>query len=319
VSGVACVGGLIGDTLSASNYSSQVLNCSYTGGNVIGTGNGVGGLVGRNEGVIQNCSVVATLVSGVEEIGGVTGRVGNLSRVEKCSVVVGNVQGTKYTGGIIGYSFPGAQLLNSYFNGNVTGIGDYVAGVVGFIDVGAQTTAKLENCYATGSVSGASYVAGIVGSPRASQLVVKNCYSASSISGSGDYIGGVSGYITNNSQVQNCVALNPSVVTSLPSAANVGRITGYTYSTTLISGNYARDNMTVTIGGATYTPNPGAALKDGADAPMGITLNSLFNPGNGWDDTAIWIIPGSTLAVNGPLPILRNMPGPAQTPTLPTP
>ena len=137
----------------------------------------------------------------------------------------------------------------------------------------------------------------------------KNCYAAGIVSGSGVQAkGGLSGDKASSPGVdQNSVALNPAI-----NGSTIGRICGRTGG----SNNYARDDMLVN--GAAITTGTGAGTIHGINVAVNntVSLYTLFAT-NALFDPAVWDIPAGNLFVGGPLPTLRDMPGPVQNPTLP--
>ncbi len=140
------VGGLVG-----SNEGS-VDNCYYSG-NVMGTSN-VGGLAGNNAGTLSKSSTSDT-VSGDSNIGGLSGR--NAGTISQC-YSTSDVSGTSVVGGLIGISATwNASLRRCYATGNVTGT-SYVGGLIGRMNWGWGF-----ETYSVGHVSGSSRVGGLVG------------------------------------------------------------------------------------------------------------------------------------------------------------
>jgi hypothetical protein len=104
VTGHNDVGGLVGYT-----YGNISNSYAYVTGDITGTGNMVGGLVG---GVYQT-----NLIS------------------NSYSYVTGDVTGVDgYVGGLVGYTYGNISNSYAHVNGNVTGEGDYVGGLVGYTD-----------------------------------------------------------------------------------------------------------------------------------------------------------------------------------------
>ena len=133
VYGFTEIGGLVGSNTSANFYSdflrasitnNAVVTNSYASGNVTGTGNKVGGLVGINQGG-----------NGSSTTGG-TASVTN-------SYATGAVAGGESVGGLVGQN-KGGQGGNS--------------------PDAAGGASSIANAYSTGSVTGGNYVGGLVGS-----------------------------------------------------------------------------------------------------------------------------------------------------------
>jgi hypothetical protein len=190
-------------------------------------------------------------------------------------------------------------VQNCYFTGTSVSGARYVGGVVG------NKYGTIQNCFASGTANGASEVGGVVGNGTGgggTPFIMQSCYSTSIVSGSGNYIGGVVGMRNSTSQVQDCVALNPSVV-STGSITGIGRVVGTI--TTGLSGNYARDTMSVTTAG-TWTPVISTTGKDGADVNT-TTPDGGYNTQLFWQNTMGWdFTPGTGVWVmSGGLPVLQ--------------
>jgi hypothetical protein len=273
------VGGVVG-----FNHG-MVQNC-YATGNVSGNSmvGGVVGWVGGNG--LTDCYATAS-VSGIDDVGGVVGA--NNATVQYC-YSTGNVSGSYMVGGVIGYGY---KVQYCYSTGSVSGE-TYVGGVVG----NANNT--VQNCYSTGSVSGEFYVGGVAAYSDGLQY----CYATGNVSGDDDFeVGGVVG---TNSKVQNCVALN-SDISDTGGGTKVGRVGWFIAS--FAANNYGRDDMKKN-GGATTWVNVGLNDRDGesiTSADWG-SQSWWTDPGNwdtaAWDFTDVWEWGSS-------LPILRNMPSTA--------
>ena len=137
VTGPSQVGGLVGHDRGVSSGDSIV--ASRASGNVTGSGESVGGLVGWAEGTIRT-SYATGAVSGAESVGGLAGL----------------LQGA---------------VITSYASGDVSGSGNAVGGLVGQSDSGNSTTPTASSVlasYATGSVSGgAANLGGLIGVAQA--------------------------------------------------------------------------------------------------------------------------------------------------------
>ncbi len=144
VNGGSYVGGLIG-------YNQGTVQNSYATGSVNG-GSRVGGLVGLNAGTVTN-SYATGSVSGDSDVGGLVGY-NSYSTVEN-SYATGNVSGNEYVGGLVGVNW--GTVSNSNASGSASG-NEYVGGLVGGNEYGT-----VSNSYANGSVSGSYDVGGLVG------------------------------------------------------------------------------------------------------------------------------------------------------------
>jgi len=183
--GSSSVGGLIGWN-EACNVSD-----SYATGNVTGTGNYVGGLVGQSS---NNCYYFNSYATG--NVTGTGNYVGGLIGgngmgeffISKC-YSTGNVMGGTGVGGLIGQSvsLTTSNISNSYATGNVTGTGNDVGGLLG------MNFAYVTDSYATGIVTGmGSYIGGLVGRLRVGG-VVSNSFATGAVTATGIDFGGLVG------------------------------------------------------------------------------------------------------------------------------
>lgn len=125
VSGTSWVGGLIG----SHGYGGTVITRTYATGNVTGTYEAIGGLVGA--GGYITYSYATGNVSGDRAIGGLVGNAEYISN----SYARGDVTGTSlYIGGLVGILNSGNTVLNSYSTGAVANAVGSVGGLVGFRD-----------------------------------------------------------------------------------------------------------------------------------------------------------------------------------------
>ena len=122
---------------------------------------GLFGIVNHSE--IMNLGIVNANITGNTYVGGVIGN--NAGIVENC-YVTGTVSGSSSVGGVVGFNNSGI-VENCYSTCTING-GSTVGGVVGFCN-----TSTLMNCYSAGSVSGSS-VGGVA--TNASGNAPTNCY-----------------------------------------------------------------------------------------------------------------------------------------------
>jgi len=181
----------------------------------------VGGLVGLNAGILDDCYVTGT-VSGEEEVGGLTGRNSgdvNNSHTE-CSIT-----GELHVGGLVGFSDYYGTVTGCHSTGDVTG--DYRVG--GLVGDGRGT---VDSSYSTSAVGGIYYVGGLLGS---SSALVTNSYATGSVVGR-QYVGGLAG----------------KNYGTVDSSYSTGNVTGDTYigglvgcsSWTTVSNSYAQGSVT---------------------------------------------------------------------------
>jgi formylglycine-generating enzyme required for sulfatase activity len=137
INGKDWVGGVVGGN---GSINSKITN-SYATGNVYGTSDGVGGVVGRiYSGSVENCYAMGN-VTGIRYVGGVVGE----SEVNKGDITncyaCGNVRGNSSVGGVVGVLNSKSTLKNSYACGVISG-NYYLGGVVGY------NQGAVENCVA---------------------------------------------------------------------------------------------------------------------------------------------------------------------------
>jgi hypothetical protein len=191
------VGGLVG-----FNNHGGTVSKSHSIGNVISEeGSDIGGLVGWNEGNVEN-SYSSSSVSGRLCVGGLVGCNGRvLSDSDRAGVVsnsssTGSVTGFTYVGGLVGAN-EGTVEESYYSTGSVTG-DTYVGGLVG------ANEGTVGESYSTGSVTGSprsTRVGGLVGYNKGGEHSVSNSYSTGNVSGD-QYVGGLVGY-NEQSSVEN--------------------------------------------------------------------------------------------------------------------
>ncbi|HOQ31060.1 MAG TPA: GLUG motif-containing protein [Candidatus Hydrogenedens sp.] len=103
----------------------------------------VGGIVGRNEGVVTQSCVNSGTIKGADYVGGLTGQnVGTVSQCYNLATITGNNR----VGGLIGENL--ASVSNSYNSSSVTGK-DYVGGLIGYNNSQGN---NVTNCYSRGTV-----------------------------------------------------------------------------------------------------------------------------------------------------------------------
>ncbi len=212
-------------------YSSGVITNLIIKASHINAGEGVGIIVGLNEGRIENCKVqnievkgtekVGTiaginmtnssidgceiledkcLVSGDKYVGGISGYTNNNSNISNC-INKSNVSGKEYIGGITGITFYGTTITNCY-NEALNVIGEqYVGGIAGYSSSQIENSYNQENVNSKGIVSGKNYVGGLVGINQVMGNIV-NSYNSGNIIGDKDIIGGIAG--ENNANISNC-------------------------------------------------------------------------------------------------------------------
>ena len=145
VDGKEGIGGLVG-------WNDGTIEASYATGEVNGNDIVFGGLVGWNDGTIKT-SYATGKVGGKDYVGGLVG--GNVGTIES-SYATGKVNGKKYVGILVGGNV--GTIKTSYATGEVNG-NDEIGGLVG----SNGFMGKIESSYATGEVNGKENVGGFVG------------------------------------------------------------------------------------------------------------------------------------------------------------
>ncbi|NVK28232.1 MAG: MBG-2 domain-containing protein, partial [Flavobacteriia bacterium] len=149
--------GLFGQTTKGANIKNIGLSNINVSSSI---GSSTGGLVGYNQGTINNSYVTGTVTStSGSNVGGLVGS--NSEGTINNSYVTGTITSTSgdNVGGLVGYNTRGA-ISNSYASGTVSGA-TRVGGLIGY-DAGTKSI-SISNNYAANHVSGASKVGGLVG------------------------------------------------------------------------------------------------------------------------------------------------------------
>ena len=141
----------------------------------------VGGICGKNDGSIENCSNSGTVTGNADNInvGGICGL--NWGSITSCSNsgAVGGGSSFVYVGGICGVN--SSIISNCSNSGTVTGSdGSTVGGICGY------NWGSITNCSNSGTVTGSSKVGGICGLNWGS---ITNCYWLSGAAGAGSVSG----------------------------------------------------------------------------------------------------------------------------------
>ncbi len=133
-------------------------------------------LAGRNEGgTISNSYASQSLVSGGIAVGGLVGF--NNGTINQ-SYATGAVDGQHYSGGLVGQNAASGFITQSYANGDVSGI-TLTGGLVGNND------GTVLQAYATGAVTGNRFVGGLVGNVGGTGSI-DQVYSTGAVEGSMD-------------------------------------------------------------------------------------------------------------------------------------
>lgn len=276
--GVNMVGGLVGKnnegTITHSHATGQTsgttkliggfvglnsggsISSSYATGAVSGT-SPVGGFVGKNYGLINNCQAAGN-VNAVDSAGGFAGV--NHADIDKC-YATGNVTGSaSYIGGFAGIS--DAPISKSYSTGAVVGVGSYVGGFA------AISYAPISLSYATGATTATgSYSGGLV---AVSHATITNCY-ALGASTAASYSGGLVGESFN--AVSYCYSVGAAV-----SAVPVGGLVAKNHDA--VTNSYWNSETS------------GQATSDGSVNECGKSTTQMKDQATfvGWDFANIWVM-----------------------------
>ena len=181
---------------------------------VVKGGGSTAALVSNNtaSGVIRNCDILETVVTGVsgENFGGIAGV--NSGKIEDSSFS-GTINGRTHTGGVVGVNSASGTIINCKVSGNINGATS-VGGVVGTNDGSVSSTFVEATINGTGSNCG-----GIIGNNRNANAKVLGCVSNSTITGT-YYVGGIAGL--NSATIAN----SKSVSDITASGGTVGGISG---------------------------------------------------------------------------------------------
>jgi hypothetical protein len=231
--------------LAGSNHG----DISYSAANVTVDGSqayNVGGLVGFNNGLINDVEASGAVIASAN-VGGLVGtNYGSILMAEANGDVTGSAD---YIGGLVGMN--NGMIANGVATGNVIG-NDYVGGLVGLNSANRydNTNASITNSRAGGSVGGQDYVGGLVGSNSveinlsnanyADVLLtasIENSYASGNVTGS-NYVGGLVGQSASIVQLQGTASLSDSVlIASIVDSHATGDVSGDDFIGGLVGGN----------------------------------------------------------------------------------
>ncbi|MFA7462662.1 MAG: GLUG motif-containing protein, partial [Anaerovoracaceae bacterium] len=274
------------DVTSSSDYvgglagrnNGLIDNCSVSGTvSINGWYYPVGGLIGENHGMITNCSFDGTVEGEDDYCGGLVGW--DEGTIIDCHTT-GTVRGDDEVGGLVGYKVSGI-IRGSHSECTVTALNlnsTQTGGLVGNND------GEIDGCYALGAVTGNDYVGGLVGFNYSPGGAIVNSYATGSVTGN-DYVGGLVG--GNGKSITDCYS-SGAVVTPAASA-NTGGLAGYTTAIGVVTDSFWN---TETSGKNTSVGGTG---KTTAEMKQQATFTD-------WDFTTVW---GINSTDNGGYPFLR--------------
>ena len=213
----------------------KVHDLSFSEAQVTGTGDNssAGVIAGASLGVIEDCNVVSSEVSG-QYAGAVTGN--NSVQVNRCDAVGVSVTGTFSAGGIAGQSYGKIEYCTLSGESRIVASGgsSRAGGIVGSTseEGGVKTSGRVLKCAVEGAfVSGvwAGGVAGENGFGIIAQCVVDGVTLTHASSGSNARLGGVVGYNTRGDVVA-CYSANSEIGKDGLVVEAEGGIVGYNYN-----------------------------------------------------------------------------------------
>ena len=159
----------------------NVRNLGIEGGSVTGGGLNIGGLVGISQGTISACYATGGASGTGEYVGGLVGR--NEGGTISACYATGDASGGGTVGGLVGNS--NGTISACYATGTVTGSANNVGGLVGY------NSGPISACYATGDASGRAAVGGLAGDNRST---IRACYATGDATGTTSSVGGLVGF-----------------------------------------------------------------------------------------------------------------------------
>ena len=231
VSGQQFVGGLVGKNAAGATVSSSHVTGDVTGTDPA-TSSHIGGLVGLNDGSIEDSYHQTGTVSGYERIGGLVGY-GYLGTIRDGSYASSIVTGQYDVGGLVGRNAGPSTISSSHATGDVTGTdpatSSHIGGLVGW------NAGTIEDSYhETGTVSGATRLGGLVGKNNGG--TISDSHATSTVTGTdpatSSDIGGLAGY--NDFTIEDSYHETGTV----SGGTRIGGLVGYSYSGS-ISGSHA--------------------------------------------------------------------------------
>lgn len=187
VSGLGTVGGLVGGQFGYQGQVRNLSNCRAEG-TVLGTGQLIGGLIGRSTANMYRCVSTAD-VNGWGKVGGLVGDY-YLGTIEESHATGDVFCQSDRAGGLIGMC-EDSHIERCFATGNVLG-NTYSGGLIGQVYDDISTYSSLTDCYATGDVNGNTSwrIGGLIGDCEAD---VWNCYATGRVRGGSNYVGGLIG------------------------------------------------------------------------------------------------------------------------------
>ncbi len=177
------------------------------------------GVVGINEGTVQNCNNYVEIEASGYQIGGVVGRMNggsiincnNFAKIKTSSTATGNF--SRGVAGIVGYMNVNAKSIveNCKNYGDIESAGTQVAGIVGFSNGSATYVHEINNCQNLGKIISSATinstsnegVGGIAGFVIHTKIV--GCTNDGDVTTFSSEVSGIAGKVADSSTIDNCV------------------------------------------------------------------------------------------------------------------
>ncbi|USG66548.1 InlB B-repeat-containing protein [Brevibacillus ruminantium] len=225
-------------------HNAELQDVGFTGADVTGN-NGVGALVGNNNGSITNSWVSGT-VAGNFAVGGLAGyNYGSISNSSATTELTGNGQNV---GGLVGEN--SSVIADSYSEGAVTGSSD-VGGLVG------KNNGTIQHSHATGVVTSTQYGAGgLVGYNNGG--IISDTYATGPVKsqGIGDNVGGLIGANDYNGAISKSYATG-----TVEGNKHAGGLVGYNYGSILESNASGAVQAVDEVGGLAGRSNKASSIQ----------------------------------------------------------
>jgi hypothetical protein len=239
---------------------------------------------------------------GIDNVG-LFGSISGLADIRDLGVLAHLVGGKNNVGGLVGRVSNGGNLTisGSFVQGDIFSTEKNVGGMVG----ATTSTLKIENCYTTGTVHGATgsdRVGGILGFANFTDVNIDRCYAVCAVWNEGTpSAAGICGSNDNKITISNCAAVNPTIDGGTYSYFSATRILCWE-ATATYNNNIAFDRMLVNgaliTGGSLWNKNGADRTREQLRSQETYDTNSL-----GWDFNTVWTMGNG----NYPLPVLTKV------------
>ncbi len=277
ITGSRNTGGLCGSFTG----STSEINYSFFKGNIQGTGQLSGGIIGNAMGgTLSNVFSLGSAENSLNMVGGIAGAINGISSRNLFSRM--DITVPAVGGGIFGNAL-NSQVLSAQFIGSVTtSTGDFAGGIIGNADnvhlshshssgriqtsrnnagglIGNMYRSNLSDSYSTGRVSCDSYCGGLVG--LSGYSTIQNSYATGNINAANDYAGGLVG--------SHSIYIKDSYSTGEVSGRRyVGGLIGFA----ALSDNYRNYSASLKVTASTLDSGPFV----GNDNPAAFYINNFF-------------------------------------------